>query len=475
MIRLFLKFSAGGWIGAAISILTIPIVTALLRPKEMGRASMFTLAVGLASQLALVGADQAYARHYYSPGEDRAALLRNSMALPLALASLIAIGILLFGGALSEQLFGEQSGRAASLLAAGVVAAVVERFATLTIRMEQRALSYSVLRIVSSLVNFAAILTYAMFVSADYLAIATAHVAGLVVVGMSAIVLSRSVWRRGRLNGPAVRQMLNYGLPFVPTFAVMWLFDGMDKLMLRHYSSFTELGLYSAAFRFIALLSILETGFTTFWVPVSYEMFDGPREHASERFSVALSVTAAVLYCGGLVVLLVKQAIILLFAVEYRGAMSVMPFLLLIPIMACLSGITVGGIAYAKRTHWHLWIAAGAALTNYAINLVLVPMLGAKGAAISTGTAYILFFAARTEVSQRLFPLELGRTRLYGGVLLFATSCAVHSFFPYGMFAYSISVVTLLLFVWIYRSEYLMLARRVRESLATWRRSSEIP
>jgi len=56
------------------------------------------------------------------------------------------------------------------------------------------------------------------------------------------------------------------------------------------------------------------------------------------------------------------------------------------------------------KTYWHLVVASISAVTNYIGNTLLVPVLGAKGAAISTGLSYILYFMARTLIAEKLYP-----------------------------------------------------------------------
>lgn len=453
MIRLFLKFSAGTWLAALISLLTIPVVTALIRPDEFGRAAMFTLVLGLGAQIAQLGADQAYVREYYAAGQDRAALLRHAVAAPLLAAVLIALAVLAFAAPMSNWLFGLDSPAAIVLLALGIVAAIFERFSSLAVRMAQRALTFSTLRVLQPLVAFAVTLAYALWVGPDFLAIASGYVLGLFAVAAIGVLLSRSEWRFGPVRWSDVRPILTYGLPFVPTFAALWLFEASDKLVLRYLSDFTQLGLFSAAFRFVALLAIVQAGFTTFWVPVSFELFERDAEEARRTFSRALAVMGAILFPAACAILLAREGIILLFASDYRDAMLVMPFLLLVPLMYALSEVTAGGINYARRPRLHLMIAVGCAILNLALNLMFVPPLGARGAALATGIAYVAFFAARTLAAQRLFPLHLRLGRLVLAILMFAIAAAACSFAPTAA-GYAAAAMALAATLLLYLDEY---------------------
>jgi O-antigen/teichoic acid export membrane protein len=82
----------------------------------------------------------------------------------------------------------------------------------------------------------------------------------------------------------------------------------------------------------------------------------------------------------------------------------IFPFLLFSPIMYSVSETTVVWINFKKKTYWHIVITAVSALVNYIGNALLVPVYAARGAAISTGVSYIVFFWMRTMISIGLCP-----------------------------------------------------------------------
>ncbi len=81
-----------------------------------------------------------------------------------------------------------------------------------------------------------------------------------------------------KINTDSVKEIIKYGLPFVPTFLITWIFQSFDKLALRNYCDFTEIGLYSAAFKVVSVMSLIQVGFSNFWTPVSYESYENDPE-----------------------------------------------------------------------------------------------------------------------------------------------------------------------------------------------------
>ena len=90
-----------------------------------------------------------------------------------------------------------------------------------------------------------------------------------------------------------------------------------------------------------------------------------------------------------------------------------MPFLVFSPIMYTVSETTVLGINFLKKPNLHIYIAIVSCLTNIIGNIILVPIIGAKGAAISTGISYIVFFSMRTWLSTGLYKVNYGLKNFY--------------------------------------------------------------
>ena len=91
----------------------------------------------------------------------------------------------------------------------------------------------------------------------------------------------------------------------------------------------------------------------------------------------------------------------------------VMPCLVFMPIMYTVSETTVLGINFSKRTKYHTIISLFVMIFNIIGNMILVSKIGAKGAAISTGVAYILFFFLRTYLAGKLINYNFKLKRFY--------------------------------------------------------------
>ena len=117
---------------------------------------------------------------------------------------------------------------------------------------------------------------------------------------------------------------------------------------MRNYCDFTEIGLYSAAFKVVAVMNLIQAGFTTFWTPVSFESYEKEPESTGIFDKTSLFIAAA-MFVFGMLIIVFKDAIFLLLESSYRQAAGISAFLILMPIMYTVSEVTVVGINFKKK------------------------------------------------------------------------------------------------------------------------------
>lgn len=455
LLKSFIQFSAGPWLSAAISFVTTPITTYLIIPTEFGKASMYTVAFSLILQAVLLGTDQSFVRMFYEYDEDkRPALLWNSLISPLSMSVAASVVLILFRKEISLLLFDEPSHFLPIFaLSFTIVIAVLERFSTLVLRMKKRGIAFSSLRVVHTLSTAGGIIFYALVFGRDFYAVIFGTVISHFVVLIVSVLMEISFWRKGIWLSPSwIKRVVLYGLPFVPAFIVSWLLNSMDKLALRSFSTFEEIGFYTAANKIVAVLLLIQTGFSTFWTPVAYETHEKSPDDTS-LYSRVSKLLAAVMFMVSLLLIGFKDIIVLILDSAYLPAANIMPFLIFYPIMYTVSETTVIGINFAKKTHWHLWISLMAASVNFIGNSLLVPIYGAKGAALATGVSYVVFFYSRTLISRKLYRVDYSLMRYTMATFILIFVAFINTFNDIALLEAGTVLIGLVLIWLIYRSE----------------------
>jgi O-antigen/teichoic acid export membrane protein len=276
-------------------------------------------------------------------------------------------------------------------------------------------------------------------------------------------IADRETRKLSRLDVDVLKENLKFALPILPATLLSWFAFSIDRISLRQYSSFKELGLYSAAFKVVSIMSLVQAGFTSFWIPVAYEKFEVHGDDSKSFFKRANQIVSFVMFSFGFLILIFKDIIFLFFSKSYREASTIVPFLIFQPVMNTISETTVLGINLTKKTHWHTVIMGITCFANFIGNQILVPIFGARGAAISTGLSYVLFFTLRTAIAERLYPIKFDLKRIYTGILILFVVALSGTFLESSSVFFLLSFIGMLFVLFIYKNEFTLLKEQLKK------------
>ena len=465
MLKQFLSFSYGSWVSALISLLTIPLITLLIIPEEFGKSSMFILAHGIINQIGMLGMDQSFMRMFYEKNnEARTGLAWLCFSFSFGATIFLAFFLFLFSNQISIMLFEISNSKTMLLLVAYLFFAIADRFSTSVVRMNKKGNTFSIIRIANSFINAVVVIFYAKFISPSFDAIAMGLVISSLITILIAVLSERQFWMKkidfSLFNIREIKNILHFGLPLVPLLLFTMLFEGMSKIALRTYSSFSEIGLFAAANKLLVFLSLIQAGFTIYWHPLALETYEADHDDYSLYEKMFKYVSILMLFTAAFV-LLIKDIIVLFLAPSYRSATQIMPFLVLFPVMYTLADITGVGIILKKRTYLNLLVILAALIFSFAGNIFLVPVFGSKGAALSTGIAYIVYFSVRTFISFRLMPVHFSIVQFVPSFCILIVFLFINTFFT---FAWWINLIPVLFIFVLHKNSILtMLYNGIKE------------
>lgn len=413
LLKLFAQYATGAFMTLIVGLISTPILTRMISTTEMGKYSMFITIGSLISSILYLGLDQSYVRFYNDePDHCRVLLLRKCMKFPVMATTVVSFFLLLFYRPFSDMLVGTYSFAVVIVFALYLVGLVVDRFWLLKIRMVKKARAYSLLNVIRKLSNliFAIALYYLCWGDSFWtLVIAITLAEGVLVMGCLLVENDHRKVNKKKINTP-LSEILKYGFPFIFSTTITLVFQSIDKLMLNALADYNQVGLYSGAQNIVNLLTQVQLVFTTFWVPVAYEHYS--KDTNDKDFFIKINkIVSYVMLIIAIALLCVKDILILFLGKNYREAVYVFPFLVFMPIMYTISETTVMGINFKKKSGYHVWISLVCALVNTLGNYYLIQYFGAKGAAISTELAYIIFFVMRTVLANKVYPTRFALTR----------------------------------------------------------------
>lgn len=453
LFKKFIEFAFGNFIVFLLGILSVVIVSRMIEPVQNGKASMFTTFTSLIVLVITMGIDQAYIRYYNDEiEENRGVLLRRSVKLPIIVNVSLGMVLLFFYKEISNLMISETSFIIVVLSLIHSTISIIGNFALINIRMKQKGKAYSMLGVSNKVAYLFLMVLFFCIFKDNYITIILATVLSNLIMVIVAVLYERKDWfRRGDTSlNTTTKELFTYGLPFVFSMAITWVFQSIDKISIRSFSNdYAQIGLYTGAMYIISLLNTVQGAFTTFWTPVAFEKYASNPE--DKGFFVNINeIVSLIMLLISVGLIATKDILIILLGQKYEGAQFIFPFLVFMPIMYTVSETTVLGINFKKRTKYHVYIAVFSAIFNVIGNLILVPMYGAKGAAISTGFSYIVFFISRTYYGGKFYRIRflLGRFLIStASVYILAAYSSIHKF-DYVILILSIVNMVLILFMY---------------------------
>ena len=402
--RTILQFALGPLGGAALGLVTLPIITWLFSQDDVGRFSMLQVTLSFGTLLFSLGLDQAYVREFHEVN-DRPLLLKLVVLPGFALLMVVLLAILVLGPELASWLFSVPSRELSYLVAVCLLATFLSRFLSLVLRMNERALAFSMSQVLPKVLLLFLLCAF-IFLDAER------SLENLVLANTLALVLvsgfyswnTRSEWRLAiskKIDPVRTRSLLAFGLPLTLGGLAFWGLTAIDKLFLRLLTSYEQLAVYSVAVSAAAAAAVLQSVFSIVWAPTVYKW--ASRGEESDKI---VDVMRYVLIC---VITLFSLAgmfswvVPLLLPSSYEQVQWILVSCMAFPLLYTLSEATVVGIGLSRRSSFAMLAAAIAFVVNVLGNWLLIPMFGASGAAVSTCVSFFMFFILRTEFSAYLW------------------------------------------------------------------------
>ncbi len=421
--------------GPLTSLVLAPFLTHSLSSDDYGALSVLLSATSLVAGITQLGLGNAFFRtygyDYESPGE-RLRVLSTLVAL-LLLISLPLTIVMTAGATLIAMVLFQTQTLTAPVQAAALVVCLqnlsVPGLAWL--RADNRPTLFAVLSVANLVVGLGTtiLLVGPLHLGMTGALLGTASGYAIVVFSMLPLI----VWRAGlTLDRAMAHNMLTFGLPLVSSFVSVWVLQLSDRYLLSRFGSLAETASYSIAYTLGNVLGVLVISpFNLAWPST---MFAVAKRRDAQRtfklifrwFSMVLLFTAFGLSMSG------KLLLDLLFPASYSAASPVVSLVATSMVFYGIYNVFTVGISIKRKTWYAVVLTAEAAIFNVVLNVVLIPLAGALGAALSTLLAYAFLSLIAYLVNNQMYPVpfEVGLFLIalaMGTLLYVASAIAVQS------------------------------------------------
>ena len=406
------------FVSRGLTLILVPLYTRILSPSDFGALDMFLTFGVLMNMIVALEVSQGVARLYIDEkdAQRRRAYVSSAFWFTLMAYSLFFLLCLFCAPTIATWVVGRDDLQSefiacvAYIVVNGMFYLLQNQF-----RWEMRSRRYAEASLVVSFGTAAAVVLLAYAFKGGLLGFLIGMLIG------STLGLAYGLWWLRRSIAFAVdirrlKEMLLYSLPLVPSGAAVWLGGYTDRLMINHYLSLTDVGLYGVGMRLSSLVGLLVAGVQGALMPLIIAHYREPQTPAQLARVFRLFVCAGLAFFVGLS-LMAQDLLAVMTTPDFYASAQLVIYLVPAAMLAQMY-IFAPGISIAKKTHLYLWLNLAGALVNAALSWKLISVLGLEGAAIATLVGSACVFALSMVISQRLYFVPHRWGRLISAVVL---------------------------------------------------------
>lgn len=416
-LKKFLIIGVGTIVNMLLGLITTPLITRIVDPTEYGKLSIFTLYSNIAVMTLCLGLDQALVRYYYESDdfEYKKKLLFQCIKFPVITSVIISIIVIILS--YLKVINFEFNTFLIVLLCIYTIIQIIYRFSLLLVRLDYKSKLYSLLQILNKLFYVVIAIVSLFYLKKWYLTILVlATIISAFICLLISIFAQINIWNffstKDNKNNISVKELIKYSYPFIVSLGLTTLFQGIDKICLNYFCDYYEVGIYASTLSLINIFAIIQSTFNSLWGPLSVEHYTKfPND--KKFYQTVNQLMTFIMFFIGISLIFVKDIFSFLLGEKYRLAAYILPFLIFNPIMYTLSETTGCGLVFMKKSKYQVIVSLIACACNILGNIILVPMIGSKGAAISTGISYIVFFSLKTFLSNRFYYVNYKLKKFY--------------------------------------------------------------
>ena len=242
------------------------------------------------------------------------------------------------------------------------------------------------------------------------------------------IVCCAKLWKAfsfASIDRKLMKDLLLFSLPMIPA-TLCWIITNLsDRVMVTYFCGESVNGLYAAAYKIPTIVNLVAGIFLQAWQFSAVNEEEDPVE-CSRFYSRVWEAFLSVIMIGSAGLILFSRFLTkLLLNVAFFDAWKYMPTLLCAVALEALVSFLASIYLVRKKSSHSFVTALVGAIANIALNLWLIPIIGALGAAIATLASYAIVLVLRMFDTQRMIPFKLCFSRLCISTLLLFGAAAI--------------------------------------------------
>lgn len=435
---------------SALGFISVPFFTNFLSVEEFGMMSLYVSILSFLSTLLSLGVLGSFKRYYFEENNNFGAFLYSNLIMLFILDSILMIVYFYYINELSVFLNIPQVVLSYAIFISFLTLIVKVQLDFLQIREHSK--RNVVLEFIKTLATLVAAIAFVLILTDNKF---MGKVYGDLLVCIlfatySLYYLSKILQIKFKFE--YMKYSLLFGLPVLPSMFSSFGLAFADRLMINHYTSTEDVGLYSFAFTVAMLTQVVILAISKSWQPLFYKAMS--EENVDILNKTFLQNTKLILSVSLFIILFSYEFIMLLANENYLRANHVIVYLVLGFNFFFLYTIYGQYTAYFKKTYYNSIFTFIAVIVNVGLNYIFIPKYGYEASAVTTIISYFVLFLLFYFNAKYVLKAEMIRLsnslKLHGLFILFVSTFLIFSFYVDLNYLLSLLVKILIFFIFTY-------------------------
>jgi len=406
-------YGLGVILSRAASFLMLPVYTRYLTPADYGILELLEMGVNVVAIFTGVAVSASFFKFYsdYSSWDSKQLVVTTSL-ITLTAASIFFVVICWpFSGKISFLAFG--SINYSSFVKIVLVTYVLQSFIEipmLYLRAEGKAELFVVYDLVKLLIQVFLCVYFVVFASKGVLGVLYSNLLAHAI--LSVILLFPMKRIRLAFSYKLSLKILMFGMPLILNSLGHFILTFSDRYFLSSLRGVTDVGIYSLAYKFGFLLSVMVYyPFSQVWEAKRYDIAKKKfyQEHFSQAFFLLNTI---VIFVGFCIASFAQEVIFIMSSSSFYSAYKIVPIIVSAYIFQIWTSFCDIGIYIRHKTIYLGLATAFSAALVIIVNMFLISRYGSFGAAYATFVVFFVRFILVYYFSQRFFPINYGWFRI---------------------------------------------------------------
>lgn len=418
-----LLYTIGKIFPQATGFLLLPIYTNYMSPSEYGIVSSMNVLSAVFAILFTLGINNSIFRLYYDyETEEKQKTFLGTISISLFIISLVVLIVLYLFSGFVEKIY--ESIAFYPYYSFAILTSFFSIFSIIPntyLQIKERAGLFVILSIIQFLINTGFVLWFVVVENMGAKGMLMGLLIGTLIMTPVYNLINVKIIKF-KFNKEMFINSLSFSLPMIPGIITAWILNLSDRLFIERYFNLHDVGIYSLGYKIAGLILVFTGAFNVAYNPVFYKL-----SNSKDQISAKLQLNKynniyiiAIIYGVFFIVFFSKEAILLFLNNQYHDAYKIIPIISLAFLISQITAIFNLMIYQNKKVIYLMYVSLASAFFNIILNFILIPVLGAYGAAYSTLISFTIVFALSWWYARKCYyiPIKWNQLIMHLGIVL---------------------------------------------------------